>query len=387
MKYIILLITLSSLLLAVNSIPSPTRNRYDYPTQSPLYDEEIEQNSTPSTNEGLSLDQANNEDLGEEAPTDATAPPGNLPRNMPRALLNDIEMFYGDGDEVQAEHYNNNSTNDLLPIPSWMSELPLPSDHTNNNLNHNIMDMIPAYVVCNKALLEQLVFNKVVLFGYAAGIGDWKYLHERLMWLNRNRHLLLWLYGRGAFTSGSWKRTRPIIEEIPTIREWFRLLEKSFIIRHGWVLNYAVAGRHPYHPDGKYKGQYRMILTLGANGKWMWWRKNKSTTNIDDMVAAHIDHAMTVFMTEEGGGGLGVEHGVFGDVEGSWFIGLELDLRDDEEFLESLRIFREGGNDEAKEEDEEKKEEEKEDTGDEQQLQDAIALSLQNENGENEEKK
>jgi hypothetical protein len=74
----------------------------------------------------------------------------------------------------------------------------------------------------------------------------------------------------------------------------------------------------------------------------MWFRKGE-TDNIEDMVGTHIDHGMTVYMTKEGGGGLGVQHGAFGDSEGSWFIGLELSGRDDEEFRESLEILGRGG--------------------------------------------
>ena len=269
--------------------------------------------------------------------------------------LSDDDWRAATENEVRGGEYSNANGRDITngdpdpdtsveekPIPSWMGDLPLPSNNINNNDNNSFRGKIPSRIIKNRNLLEQLVDNEVVLFGNAVNIGDWEYLHKRLMWLNKNRHLLIRLYARGAYTSGlNWNnRVRPILEEIPTIKNWFKMLEISYVIKHGWVLCYTTQGRHPFHPDGQYRGEIRLILTLGANGKWMWFR-NGETDDIEDMVAAHIDHGMTAYMTKEGGGELGVQHGAFGDSEGSWFIGLELDGRDDDEFRERLRIFRE----------------------------------------------
>lgn len=121
---------------------------------------------------------------------------------------------------------------------------------------------------------------------------------------------------------------------------------------------YTLKGRHPFHPDGVYRGFYRIILTLGANGKWMWFRKGK-TNDVDEMVGLELDHGMAVTMSKEGGGSIGVEHAALGDATGSWFIGLEIDLNE-EEMAKFKRALEERRRVQGREddEDEEKKEDE-----------------------------
>ena len=90
------------------------------------------------------------------------------------------------------------------------------------DINSLIGGMVPNHRLGdNQALLNRLVLDYTVSFGYAVGIGDWPYLHDRLMWLNENRGLLTEFFDRGVFTTpyNSWHRTRTILDEIPTMKE------------------------------------------------------------------------------------------------------------------------------------------------------------------------
>ena len=251
----------------------------------------------------------------------------------------------GEGGEINIEldtaiqagidNNNNNDTSSSVhpPHPEWWVDQPLyPQGVTNDALMASPIGMIPTNFDGDLDMLKGMILTHILIFGYAKEIGDWPYLHRRLIWLNKNRNLLTKFYYRGAFTTpdNSWLRTRLILEEIPTLKRFFSRLETKWIIKHGWVLCYTVDGRHPFHADGKYRGEWRVILTLGACGKWMWFRKDENTDDLDDMVGVEIDHGMMVHMSSEGGGSLGIEHGAQGDAEGSWFIGLELDPKPEE---------------------------------------------------------
>ena len=90
----------------------------------------------------------------------------------------------------------------------------------------------------------------------------------------------------------------------------------------------------------------------------MWFRKGK-TNDVDEMVGLELDHGMAVTMSKEGGGSIGVEHAALGDATGSWFIGLEIDLNE-EEMAKFKRALEERRRVQGREddEDEEKKEDE-----------------------------
>ena len=137
--------------------------------------------------------------------------------------------------------------------------------------------------------------------------------------------------------------------------EFFAKLEKekTFHIKHGWTLCYPFLGMHPFHTDGEYKGLYRMILTLGAFDKWMWFRPNERTDNDEEMIGVKVYHGETIFMTAEGGGKIGsIEHAALGG-QGSWFIGLELDFHPDIEQILAVVSMEDGTDDvEDDEEDE-----------------------------------
>lgn len=209
------------------------------------------------------------------------------------------------------------------------------------DINSLIGGMVPNHRLGdNQALLNRLVLDYTVSFGYAVGIGDWPYLHDRLMWLNENRGLLTEFFDRGVFTTpyNSWHRTRTILDEIPTMKEYFKKLESCYKIKHGWVLCYTLDGRHPFHPDGVYRGDVRLVITLGAMGKWMLFRENENVSDPKEMAGVLLDHGMTVKLTKEGGSLL-AEHAVLGNAEGSWFIGLEMDYHAEmlEEMEEQLK--------------------------------------------------
>lgn len=126
--------------------------------------------------------------------------------------------------------------------------------------------------------------------------------------------------GNPANVSGyDWERTRTILMKEPMFADFINHIERSFHIRNGWVCEYLGPGRMAYHPDGGYRGGFRLVVTIFQTDKRMSFRVEGKE------VTVNLSHGTGVLLSDYGGGVIdkSIEHCVHG-AYGSIFIALDI---------------------------------------------------------------
>jgi hypothetical protein len=182
------------------------------------------------------------------------------------------------------------------------------------------------------SILEDLTRNDDIIGFYADTLGEWPVRHASLMDLASNHGLFVAMYSSGRLSSGlSAPRTLEILEKDAAFALFFKEIETRFHINNMWVTAYSTEARGPppgpggivgWHTDKKYRGLHRMIVTLGAVGKIMWFRRGVGTKR----VGIHATHNMAIALTSVGGGYSGHYQHAVTAAANSWTIITELAL-------------------------------------------------------------
>lgn len=107
---------------------------------------------------------------------------------------------------------------------------------------------------------------------------DWENVRDRIIELTRTDNLLCNRVGQWGVLSHSHRAHTPAGTCGPSLGSFWRKifrplyleqLETVFIIGHGWLLGHGVNAFHDLHGNGRYKGNYRLILSLGCTHKYM----------------------------------------------------------------------------------------------------------------------
>jgi hypothetical protein len=151
--------------------------------------------------------------------------------------------------------------------------------------------------------------------------------HDRHM----NKGMGCLYYGSRYAVSGGFdgEYQRKLLEQMTTCRwrKFFASIEtKGHRITNSYFVHYLGDGCHPYHPDLKFTGTHRWIISLGCLGKEFWLKSG------DTEIGIMLRHGTVVCLSAKAAGNVGnILHSAKGDARGSWVVVIETKYLGNEE--------------------------------------------------------
>ena len=208
--------------------------------------------------------------------------------------------------------------------PKGEKEKPPPDDDIESQRGSDAANASGFKTEGDAGFFDEITRTGLFAFFFTALFESWPEINAVLLTLTKNDNLLPVKFGSGRYSSGySFERIREMIrKKIPGVDRIMTALETEFVITNGWVAVYTKLGKFRWHPDKKYLGAFRLVITLGAYGKIMWIRETGGRRRI---VGVHLPHCSVVLLSRVGGGvdGQKYEHAITGG-KWSWTIIFEL---------------------------------------------------------------
>ena len=149
---------------------------------------------------------------------------------------------------------------------------------------------------------------------------------KELKYAAENKNLLGNQYDTDQRSSSGYdyQYTREQLEEMKEVdwKRFFKYVEDEckHTVKAVWVVQYKKNGRHRWHRDKRFSGTHRWIISLCCEGKEFWLRCNGGKVR---HVLRHgsvvIMNTMTSGLKQE----YDMQHGGFGNADGSWAVVLE----------------------------------------------------------------